>query len=168
MYYGVTRVCPAEGRERADVTGQRVLPDTPVLQDLVRQGWTYNDIAAAWDVGPQAVYRQMQRAGKAKTRPDYSHIIPWRVATQHNKAAPIRYLRMLGRRQAGETLTPAESRRLDKWLAELREAGVVVAYERDYPPNEASMYGGFYYSRRRESDGVDALVRMPEQAEDDG
>jgi hypothetical protein len=47
---------------------------------------------------------------------------------------------------------------LDKWLAEIKEADVVVCYDRTMAPNPASTTGGFYYSKRRPEDG-DSLVR---------
>jgi hypothetical protein len=47
---------------------------------------------------------------------------------------------------------------LDKWLNEIKEADVVVCYDRTMPPNPASNTGGFYYSKRRPEDG-DSLIR---------
>ncbi|MEV6638053.1 hypothetical protein AB0M54_45755 [Actinoplanes sp. NPDC051470] len=138
------------------------LPDTSVLAQLVNQGWTYAQIAERFDVGEQAVYRQMQRAGLTKPRNDHSDVIPWRVAQRHQWATPMRYLRLWGRRKHNEAMTEAEARQLDGWLAGMREADVVVAYDKDFPPNDASAQGGFYYSRRRPTDGKDSLVRMPD------
>ncbi|GAB3847438.1 hypothetical protein GCM10029963_28920 [Micromonospora andamanensis] len=64
-------------------------------------------------------------------------------------------------------LPPVKKRMLDKWLREIQEAGVVVCYDPDMEPNPASKTGGFYYSRRRTSDG-DSLIRVEQDAETRG
>lgn len=140
----------------------RRLPDNSVLQDLRRQGWTYDQIAQRYGVSRGAVYLRLREANAVKERPDYSHLIPWTVATKHDNAFPLLMLRNLGRRQSGAELPPVKARMLDKWLAEVKEADVVVCYHPDYPPNPASRdAGGFYYSRRKPTDG-DSLTRVDE------
>lgn len=142
---------------------QRQLPDNEVLVRLRRQGWSYDAIAAEFAVTRGAVYLRLKQVSGATTqRPDYSHLIPWVVAKRHTQAVPVNMLRLLGRRQNGEELTQRNATMLDNWLAKIAEADVVVCYDPEMGPNPASpTAGGFYYSRRRKSDG-DSLVRVPE------
>lgn len=106
-----------------------------------------------------AVYWQLRDAGISKKRPDHKKYLPWTVKTEHAHARPATMLRLLGRRENGDELPAVKERMLDKWLSEIREADVVVCYKRDMVPNPASpTTGGFYYSKRRPSDG-DNLIR---------
>lgn len=139
----------------------RKLPDNEVLQRLVNQGFKYGQIGAMYSVGEQAVYRQMQRANKTRPRADRKSFIPWKVATQHNRCKVINNLRALAAKEAGETLEVGEARRLELWLQQLREADVVVCYDRNQPPTPGNPKGGFYYSKRRPSDDPGSIVRPP-------
>lgn len=140
----------------------RLLPDNDVLLKLRRQGWSYEDIAQEYGVTKGAVYLRLKQAKATTDRPDYSHLIPWTVRTEHAHARPAGMLRMLGRREAGLAIPPAKERMLDRWLAEVKEANVVVDYDPDYPPNPANpKNGGWHYRRRKPEDG-DSLVRKPE------
>lgn len=140
----------------------RVLPDNEELLQLRQAGLTYDEIATRFGVTKGAVYLQLRRVKATGTRPTYKHLLPWRVKAEHTHAHPAMMLRLLARRQNGEELPDAKARLLDKWLHDVSEADVVVCYEPDFPPNDASpTSGGFYYSRRREGDG-DALIRHPD------
>lgn len=142
----------------------RQLPDTETLKSLRRQGWTYMDIANEYGVTKGAVYLQLQQGKATKARPNYKHLIPWTVRTDHAYAHPVMMLRLLGRRQNGDALPEVKGRMLDKWLKEIREADVVVCYHPDMIPNAASpKTGGWYYSKRKPEDG-DRLIRYTETA----
>lgn len=139
----------------------RLLPDNDVLLKLRRQGWSYEDIAQEYGVTKGAVYLRLRAAKATTDRPDYSHLLPWTVRTEHAHARPAGMLRMMGRREAGLPIPPAKERMLDRWLAEVKAADVVVDYDPDYPPNPANpKNGGFHYRRRKPEDG-DSLVRKP-------
>lgn len=144
--------------------GPRLLPDNEVLVRLRHQGWTYDDIAREYGVGRSAVYLRLRNVdGAVAARPRHANLIPWKVATKHAHAFPVQMLRLLARRNQGQELPPEKQRMLDKWLKEVREADVVVCYDPEQPPNAASpATGGFFYSRRRESDGK-SLIRFEEQ-----
>ena len=143
----------------------RQLPDTETLVKLREQGWSYNDIADEYGVTKGAVYLQLQSAKATKTRPNYKHLIPWTVKSEHQFSHPAMMLRLLGRRESGDTgIPPVKERMLDKWLRQIREADVVVCYHPDTPPNAASpKSGGWYYATRKPSDG-DSLIRYDESA----
>jgi transcriptional regulator with XRE-family HTH domain len=137
----------------------RKLPDGDVLKALRQQGMTYEEIGEQYGVTAGAVYWQLANAGVVKTRPDHSKYLPWKVKTEHAHCRPATMLRYLSRREQGHTIPAVKERMLDKWLAEVKEADVVVCYGRDIPPNPASPTGGFYYSKRRPEDG-DNLIRV--------
>lgn len=137
----------------------RLLPDNEVLVQLRRQGWTYADIAREYGTTESAVYLRLRQARATKARPTYKHLLPWTVKREHASAFPAQMLRLLGRMEKGEKLAPVKERMLNKWLADIREADVVVCYQPDQPPNPASpVTGGFFYSRRRPEDGQ-SLIR---------
>lgn len=140
----------------------RQLPDNETLKRLRQQGWTYEDIANEYGVTKGAVYLQLQSAKATKKRPSYKHLIPWTVASEHAYAHPAMMLRLLGRRQNGDSIPDVKGRMLDKWLRELEAANVVVCYHRDMMPNPASpKTGGWYYSTRKPEDGA-SLIRFDE------
>lgn len=145
----------------------RKLPSNTELLKLREKGHTYDEIADMFGVTQQAVYFRLREAGGTGTRPDHRKYIPWRVKTEHAHCRPATMLRYLSRREQGDTIPPVKERMLDKWLEQLKEADVVVCYDRDVPPNPASpTTGGFYYSKRTPEDG-DNLIRVtPEQVDD--
>lgn len=139
----------------------RQLPDLDILVSHRRDGWSYQDIADEYGVTVGAVYLQLKQAKATKARPSYKHLIPWKVKTEHAHSHPAMMLRLLGRTQTHglESLPEVKQRLLTKWLKEMEEANVVVCYHPDQPPNRASpRTGGFYYKRRRSTDGT-SLVR---------
>ncbi|WP_144121138.1 helix-turn-helix domain-containing protein [Catellatospora sichuanensis] len=139
----------------------RLLPDNDVLVNLRRQGWTYADIAAQYGVSTSAVYLRLRNANATAERPSYKAMIPWTVKRAHTYAFPVQMLRLLARKEKGETLSPVRERMLTKWLREIEGANVVVAYDPECPPNPASpISGGFYYAPRADSDGK-SIVRPP-------
>ncbi|MEV7589696.1 hypothetical protein AB0O42_05420 [Streptomyces sp. NPDC089922] len=127
---------------------------------------TYEEIAEKYGVTKGAVYWQLSAAGQVKQRPDHKRFIPWKVKTEHAHARPAMMLRLLSRKESGdETIPDVKLRMLAKWLREVREADVVVCYDRTMPPNPASpSTGGFYYSKRRPEDG-DGLIRVDGESE---
>lgn len=153
-----------ERRGVCHMPAPRQLPDDDTLVRLRRQGWSYNDIADEYGVTKGAVYLRLQRAGFTKTRPNYSHLIPWTLRKEHQYAHPAQMLRLLGRRENGDAIPDVKLRMLDKWLRELAAADVVVCYHPDMAPNAASpKTGGWYYSTRRPEDGQN-LIRFDPDA----
>lgn len=141
----------------------RLLPDNEVLVRLRRQGWTYADIANEYGVTESAVYLRLRQANATKERVSHRDVIPWRIKKAHTYSFPAQMLRLYGRQQKGMELQPVKRNMLNKWLREMKEAGVVLCYSPDYPPNPACQAGGFYYSRRRPDDGT-CIVRTDDVA----
>lgn len=139
---------------------QRSLPPIDVLSRLKDQGWTYAEIGAEYGVTPGAVYATFSRAGMTRKRADHTQYIPWVVATKHRLAWPLFMLRLLARKEKGETLKEDRARWLEGWLAGMAANNLVVCYSPKMAPNPASPnVGGFYYSRRRPSD-QDSIIRV--------
>lgn len=138
---------------------ERKLPDSAELLSLRNQGWTYEEIADEYKVTPGAVYLQLRNAHATATHLDHKKLIPWTLAPEHRMARPAEMLRLLGRERAGQKIEPpAKKAMLDKWLKTLADQKVVVCYDPEKPPNEASRTGGFYYVPREPSDG-DSIIR---------
>jgi hypothetical protein len=140
----------------------RSLPSSDVLRKLRSQGKTYEEIGDMYGVTKGAVYWQLQEAGLTKVRPDHSAYIPWKLKTEHAHAKPATMLRLYSRRMQEDPIPAVKARQLDKWLAEIKKANVVVCYNRACPPNPASPTGGFYYSKRRPEDGNN-LIREKDE-----
>ncbi|MDL5204925.1 hypothetical protein [Streptomyces sp. ALI-76-A] len=133
-----------------------------MLRSLRAQGMTYEQIGEMYGVTKGAVYLQLRDAKISKARPDHSRYIPWTVKTEHAQARPNAMLRLYSRREQNDPIPAVKERMLDKWLEELKAADVVVCYNREQAPNPASPTGGWYYSKRRPSDG-DSLIRFEEE-----
>ena len=123
---------------------EKKLPDLMRLRALRAQGKTYKQIALWVEaktgerVSPASVGAALSRAGVTKARPRYEQHLPWVVHTDHIKHYAARMLRLLGRRDNGLPMSEENTKRLDSWLARLRQEGLIVAY---LPDSEA----GFHY-----------------------
>lgn len=140
----------------------RILPDPHELRELKKR-YTYAQIGEMYGVDAQSVYQRIRadNPNVPKERPRYDDLIPWRIAKPHWYAMPVTMLRLYGRRRAGVELTDKDNRRLDAWLDRMKEADLVVDYDRDQEPNPASpVSGGWRYVRRQPEDG-DGLIRKP-------
>lgn len=142
-----------EKAERAKEWG--VLPDAAVLRRLRNSGMTYAQIAELYGVTESGVWRAFDRAGLIVQRPTYRDVVPWVVDRKFSPTQVMQHLRTMARMQAKLPVSEADRLALERWLARMRESGVVLAYHPEAPPNEASQTGGFYYAERAEEDGDD-------------
>lgn len=112
----------------------RILPPASELRQLVAQGMTHKEVAEhlsrqlGYPVSRSTVSSALHRSGDAARSKKYQQEIPWTVKEEHATAYPARMLRLLGRRRAGLGNSTEQDKRLDSWLAKLREAGAVVVY----------------------------------------
>lgn len=134
----------------------RLLPPTSELQKMVDKGMTHAQIAdqltqeSGHKIARSTVSAALSRAGKT-TREGARYVdeIPWRVRGEHLTQYPVRMLRLLGRRNSGYELGQEEAHRLDNWIANLQQKGLVVAY---------SPEAGFLYVDADEvHDGADGV-----------
>ena len=122
----------------------RIIPDAQTLRRMVASGMTHQEIAdlvgeeTGTPVTRGAVSSAISRAGLSAQGRRYDQTLPWRVKIEHSKHYAARMLRLLGRRQQGLTIHPADEARLDAWLDKMSEEGAVVAY---IPETEE----GFHY-----------------------
>jgi hypothetical protein len=144
-------------REAVDMGAPRKLPDLDTLMQWQRQGLTHQQIAdratvlAGEPVGRAAVSVALHRAGKTTDKARHTETIPWRVRTEHSKERQAVYLRWLGRRRAGLSLSQRQNDQLDNWLARLERDKLVVAYD------PGSEYGFYYVKKRPRIDGRDGV-----------
>lgn len=142
----------------------RTLPDNEQIIQHLRDDWTYQQIADEYGTTREAVSALVARYRLAPPKVGRHHeFIPWTIAPEHRRDAPLRKLRYYSRRMQGEELTAAEEKALDNWLAEMNSwinpdtglRGVVLAYSRE---------DGWYYVPRELDDG-DGIVRQPSEAQ---
>lgn len=119
----------------------QILPSAQEMMKMVEQGWTHQQIAdwvyqqTGEKVTRGSVSVALSRAGYATEKNRYAEEIPWRLTGKDLKAYPIRMLRLLGRRRAGEALSDDDTKRLDSWLSQLKREQAVVAYVVDEVPH---------------------------------
>lgn len=128
---------------------ERKLPPDQEVVKLHQSGMSYAAIATMFGVHKSAVGFAVDRAGHAPGN-ETSGYMPPGLRVEHWHAPAAKNLRALARRQKGRRpLREADAKRLDSWLAMLRENDFVVAYAPDIPPNPASpSYGGWMYVKR--------------------
>lgn len=136
----------------------QILPNADKLLEMVQAGMTHTEIAqqvareTGYPVSRAAVSVALSRAGLTEEKPRYAEEIPWRLHGKDLKHYGIRMLRLLGKRRAGEELTPDENTRLTNWLDKLDEEDAVVAYCADSVPR-------IIYVPREDSDPKDIPIR---------
>lgn len=141
------------------MSGIRKLPDKATLRRMRKSGWTQRKIAETYGVSESAVWKSLLRAGYTTPLATYKDILPWDIEEEHKTVAIMERFRSIVKQKKGVTLRPAEERRLEQWLQDLKEEGLVVSYHKDAPPNSASSKGGFFYIPKSDQD--DWIIRRP-------
>lgn len=141
---------------------KQILPDSGTLLQLKAQKWTNRQIAERYGVTENAVYLALRSVPGATTkRPRYDEFIPWRVKSEHLWTVPANMLRLLARQAGGEELPQRRLTTLTGWLKKMDAEGLVVDYDPEQGPSNASpKYGGFRYVRRQPEDG-EGYIRRP-------
>jgi hypothetical protein len=134
------------------------LPDRLTLAILRDKGWRMKDIAAEYGVSETAVWKALNKGGLTNQY-TYRDYLPWEIDKKHQTAKVMVHFRNLVRQRNGEEVDSGAERRLARWLQDLEDSNVVVAYHVDAPPNPASSSGGFYYVPRQAGDRW--IVRDP-------
>lgn len=139
----------------------KILPPTSTLRAMVDKGLTHQEIADAisrdtgYDVSRSAVSAALHRANETARAKKYVDELPWIVHERHQTHYAARMLRLLGRRRAGIANSAESNKRLDSWLAQLKEAGAVVAYDPLTPE-------GFHYTfGEPDRKGIPILRELP-------
>lgn len=138
----------------------RIVPDVGTLVHWVEdEGLTHEQIAdRIFETTGQRPARTtvsvaLSRAGKSEPRRRFKEEIPWRLKGADIKAYPVRMLRLLGHRRAGDELNSDENKRLDSWLATLEREGAVVAWDPDSTPS-------VFYVDREPGDLTEIPIRV--------
>ena len=118
----------------------KVIPDSEVDQ-LLRRGLTDREVAKYLAdhhnifVTDNAITIWRRRRGDALKRGRHNDLLPWTVKTEHAFKYIPKLLRFEARVRNGETLTPADARRLELFKDKLTAAndgrGAVVHYDPD-------------------------------------
>lgn len=136
---------------------KRLVPSDQELARMLERGMTHADIVAhvleteGTSITTGAVAAAVSRAGLSSPQKRYAREIPWRVSPDHIRDYPVRMLRLLGRRNAGEDLTSEETTRLDNWLNHLSNDNAVVGYDKTQ---------GFAYIDRQPGDPSDLPIHV--------
>ena len=136
----------------------RITPPDNELSMFLRLGYSHAEIAdvvferTGYRLSRSSISAAISRAGLSEQQNRYAEEIPWRVSEDHLRDYPVRMLRLLGRRRAGQPLNDEESPRLDRWLTALQEDNTVVVYD----PQR-----GFAYGERSPQDPLDLPIHIP-------
>ena len=128
----------------------RFVPSDATLKKWLDEGLTHKQIQArikeqdGVEVALGTISAAISRAGLT-TMNRFDDLIPRPVREDHQGAYPLVMLRLLGRRQQGETLTQDQANRLDSWTARLDAEDACVAYRHDTAD-------GWVYVKRRKQD----------------
>ena len=135
----------------------RILPSNDTLRRWANdEGLTHEQIAERVfeETGTRparsTVSVALARAGLSAPRRRFNEEVPWRLRGSDLKAYPVRMLRLLGHRRAGDELSEDESRRLDSWLETLEREKAVVAWDPDAHPS-------VFYIDAEPGDGADGI-----------
>lgn len=127
---------------------RKVLPADSELVRMRDQGMTHQQIAdeitrrTGQRVARSTVSVALHRAGEQTVRRiRYKKEVPWVVPTTYATEYPVRMLRALGRRNNNLPMLESEKERLQAWLDELADRGLIVAY----CPNPPKGKEAFYY-----------------------
>lgn len=113
----------------------RILPGKDELQRMLDEGMTHQEIAdhvsaqTGHKVHRASVSAAISRGGLGQRQVRHSEVIPWKVKIEHIRDYPVRMLRLLARRRAGNDLSDADARRLDSWLERMSEDDSIVLYD---------------------------------------
>lgn len=112
-------------------------PDCTTLRRWRDEGLTQKQmVERTWEelgerVTRSAIANAMVRCNLAGERPRYEEEVPWSINPAHATSHPLKMLRLLGRRRAGNNLTERETEMLDSWLGTLKSKKWIVAYDPD-------------------------------------
>jgi hypothetical protein len=135
----------------------RKLPASDTLLRLRDQGWKLWQIGEQYGVTEAAVWKAVSQSRNWKPRRTVSDLLPWEISDAHKAVAIMERFRSMLKEERGDQLSVNEARLLNMWRHDMDEAGLVVDYHPDAPPNSASRKGGFFYTPRLEGD--DGYIR---------
>jgi hypothetical protein len=119
-------------------------PDRNTLERWRDEGYTQAEMVELTreqfgvELTRSAIANAMSRYGLGADGNRYADTVPWRVNTIHATAHPLKMLRLIGRRRAGNSMSTRESDSLDSWLRTMKGQRLIIGYD----PNDAI---GFYF-----------------------
>lgn len=140
----------------------RKLPAGETLLRLQDQGWKLSQIGERYGVTEAAVWNAVSKLRDWKPRKTVNDLLPWEVDDAHKAVAIMARFRSMLKEERGDQLSVDEARLLNVWRHDMDEAGLVVDYHPDAPPNSASRKGGFFYTPRLP--GEVGYIRRPSES----
>lgn len=112
-------------------------PDKNEFERWLAEGLTHQQMAdrvyerTGHRVTRAAISVALGNYGLARRNLSHKRWVPWRVKTDHQKSYAVKMLRLLGKRSYGIQMKLKEEKDLNSWLRRVKEAGLIVAYDRD-------------------------------------
>jgi hypothetical protein len=139
-------------------TPTRNLPTDDELWALYAQGMNMREVADHFGMDHTTVRSRFRRM---KDRPDKQHtpdVFPDNLLPEHRRTMVHLMLERYVRRAEGKELQPPRLLELEDWEAMLEMRGLIVVYDPQAGPNEASpRVGGYGYDARRP--GEQGIIR---------
>ncbi|MER7208476.1 hypothetical protein ABT340_15500 [Streptosporangium sp. NPDC000239] len=98
------------------------------LRKMVREGKTYRQIAAHFNVSVSGVQQAVERVGLQKKTLSHTKFLPWTLAREHKHSGPATSLRNLSKVAQGQQIPLAKLNTALRWAHRLRDAGLDVDY----------------------------------------
>ena len=118
---------------------------------LRRAGKSLKEIAEIAGITVSGVQQILQGEGEVKEYLSHKEAIPWsNKKTIHNRSTVAERLRWLSKLAQGKPLHKSKQRNnwwmneAINWANEIIDSGMDIDYDRDSPPNDFSLVGGFF------------------------
>jgi hypothetical protein len=112
---------------------------------------THAEIAAEIGLTVWGVEQAVRRYGLSKPRISHKWAVPWQVKVEHSPSKVGKYLRDLSSIAQEKKIYESNAKTALAWAKDLVAKGLDIDYDRDYPPNDENVMGGFY-SKKAEPD----------------
>ncbi|WP_157430019.1 hypothetical protein [Actinomadura oligospora] len=105
---------------------------------------TYAEIAAKTGLSASGVSQAARRYGLTRKQMSHKAAIPWQVEREHRSKKVHKYLRDLSTMAQGGKVDPDSAATAFRWAERLIERELDIDYDKDEPPNDESVVGGFF------------------------
>lgn len=105
---------------------------------------TYAEIAAETGLTVSGVQQAARKYGLSKKTISHKWALPWRVGDEHHKTKVAKYLRDLSSVAQGKEISSENRNTAIAWARSLVERDLDIDYDREKPPNEENVAGGFF------------------------
>ncbi|MEO3857469.1 hypothetical protein [Acrocarpospora sp. B8E8] len=107
--------------------------DRDEFRQRVKEGMTVKELAQHFNVSISAIAKVKKELGMVRALRSHKEALPWTVAREHDKLAPVLYLRDMSTAIAGDPVPPYRLNTAARWARRIVEAGRDIAYDRERP-----------------------------------